>query len=517
MSDLIKKYNVDSLGIIGLKNEFKLCHIPFLVVNDVLGILCLVGSSGTGKTTLIKRLGRLNEMATGGRVGVFSADKARYEDFIGCPIPDEETNEMKIYPMPNSVSQMEMILIDEINRASYENQEKWLSLCATREIDGLPTSCKYIYAAMNPLMSEGTDRYEGVQPLDKAMGERVMGLVDIPAFSKLPTEARKAIMRASFQQVKWEPTDELVVAHIQYIKRAREIYEEVKNDYAPAVADYVDSIQADLKKETKNAVTVEARRAQFMLTNILATYALDKTENVGTIETSALNALYCSFPNALWEQLVAKPALKMAHEKASPLLKVSAAARKSSAANFEGIDKPLLEIKQLLSKENKPTREGISKVINQNIPDENEDPISYYSYACGIYKALMSDVPANGKQNVMKEQEFSRIQKIYNKIATTDRYKYYTELNDQTTNNQGKLPVGTKPPVFIATDSSPEADQIFTQLLTIPPGVCTLVIAEQPNIVVENAGQAVMVAEKIMKVMMLMKEVKDFVKAEQIV
>ena len=148
MSDKIKKYTSENLGLIGLQTEFKLCHIPFLVSDDVFGCLALEGSSGTGKTTMVKRIGMLNEAATGGRVGVYSADKARYEDFIGCPIPDGETGQMKMYGMPHAVAQMETILVDEINRATYENQEKWLSLFATRQIDSTPVKCKYIFAAI---------------------------------------------------------------------------------------------------------------------------------------------------------------------------------------------------------------------------------------------------------------------------------------------------------------------------------------------------------------------------------
>ena len=71
------KYSIESIGLAGLNDQFKLCHLPFLVANDVFGVLALEGSSGTGKTTVVKRLGPLYQAVTGEDYRVFSADKAR--------------------------------------------------------------------------------------------------------------------------------------------------------------------------------------------------------------------------------------------------------------------------------------------------------------------------------------------------------------------------------------------------------------------------------------------------------
>jgi len=87
----ISKYTGESVGLFGMDEVFRLCHLPFLTFNDVFGVIALEGSSGTGKTTAIQRIGILNHLATGGKYGIYSADKVRYEDFIGCPIPDPET------------------------------------------------------------------------------------------------------------------------------------------------------------------------------------------------------------------------------------------------------------------------------------------------------------------------------------------------------------------------------------------------------------------------------------------
>lgn len=508
------EYNADTVGLIGLKNEFKLLHIPFLVVNDVYGIMCLVGSSGTGKTTLIKRIGKLNELATGGKCGVFSADKARYEDFIGCPIPVEDSGEMKIYPMPNSVSQMELLLIDEINRASYDNQEKWLSLCATREIDGCRTKCKYIYAAMNPILTDGKEVYEGVQPLDKALGERVMGLVEIPSFHKLPAAARKDIIMQASKQVSWEPTDKLIDSHIGYIKRARENYEEAKNKYTEIVADYIDNIHLDLRKETKNSVAIEARRAQFLLTNILATYALDKVESKADIQISALNALVNSFPNCLWEQVINREALKAAHTKSSNLLSLNNT-KNRSASNYDGIERPLQEIRDIINnKEIVPTKEQLSKLINNNIPNKDEDPINYYIYACGIMLALDYDIGNNNfTQPIMKEQELSRLAKIFTEVVSSDDYKKLTDI-EKHLREYNELPSNYKLPVYIMTSKDKDSMEVFKRLLRYDVGRCSLVISNLNISDINDIQDTVMIIDKLSKVMKVISDLKARVKTK---
>lgn len=420
------KYNSELIGLPGIDLEFKLCHIPFLVVNDVFGALALEGSSGTGKTTVINRLGKLNELVTGGKVKTYSADKVRYEDFNGCPIPNNENKTMDIYFMPNSISQMETVLIDEINRASYDNQEKFLSLLATREIDGIPSKCKYLYTAMNPVISsDESDTYEGVQPIDKALGERMIGLIKMTPFNQLTSDVRVKIIQSCFNQVNWIPTEEAVLSFKQFIEDSRNIYEEVKNKFSTQVANYIDYIQADLVKETKNSVRIEARRAQYLMVNILATYALDKVYNNGSIKLdfAALAGLLISFPNCLWEQTIQKEALKQAHNRAKYLLNETLTNKYIYSKN--NLEKSLHELETFINSNEETTKEQVSKLINQCLPDQNTDSLNYYFYCSGAVIGLM----LQKKQSIMKEQEFSRLNNVYNSLIKSEEYKNLEKLS----------------------------------------------------------------------------------------
>lgn len=422
----VKAYNAEALDLFGLQTVFKLCHLPFLTVDDSLGVLALEGSSGTGKTTLVKRIGTLNQMVTGGKVGIFSADKAKYEDFIGCPIPDQDSGQMKMFMMPNSLATMETVLIDEANRASYDNQEKYLSLIASRIIDGFPVKCRYIYIAMNPIMSDGTDVYEGVQPLDKAFGERVMGLVRMPLFHELPKESQLNVMKASFNQVKWHPSEQLAELHKEFVDAARELYEEYKVKHTDSICEYIHKIQVDLAEQSKNSILIEARRAQFILLNILGTYALN-TLYLGksSLEQSALEALEISFPNRLWEQSINMVALKQAHNANKVILSLDANKRQRAASNEDGVLGRITELAQAL--ESGASKEDFSKLINQKCPDIEADPFNHYCYAVvlkDVIDALTPTVFGKGsEQQFIKRQEYDRLNRIVNKITGTPEYE----------------------------------------------------------------------------------------------
>lgn len=461
----IKKYSSANIKLFGLETEFKLAHLPFIVEKDVLGCLALEGTSGSGKTTLAKRIGTLNELATGGKVKVFSADKARYEDFIGIPIPDEKTGLMRVFPMENSVSQMQTVVIDEANRANYENQEKWMSLIATREIDGIHTKCKYLYLAMNPVLGEGNDTYEGVMPLDKAMGERIYALITMNSFSKLPKAVRMEILKSSVNnQTVWTPTDEDIQLHVDFLKNARDLYEETKEEILDKVLDYIDSIQLELKKETKGVISVEARRAQFIVTNILGVHALNRANGSNSLEQSALEALSISFPNRLWEQPIPYESIRLSHDRYKNLLKMSSSERQKNLLDFEGLELALREIEEYGNRTPLPTKEQLSKVINQNLPDLKGSAVNHYVFSAGAVLGLTMKVdPVNKKQKVMKEQEFSRLVKILSEVENSSQFKTYQSVYESIDKN-GTLPDNLVIPDYIAQDES-STNENFQQVV----------------------------------------------------
>lgn len=412
------EYKSALIDLHGIDTQFIQSHIPFLVVDDVVGAIALEGSSGTGKTTLVKRLGMLNEQVTGGRVKVYSADKARYEDFNGCPIPETGTREMVIYPMPNSVAQMETVLVDELNRASYETSEKWFSLLASREIDGLATKCKYVFAAMNPLMSENSDKndtYEGVQPLDKAMGERLMALIRMPAFNELPCDIRMQIIGE--KSANWKPNAESVSMFKRFVAKAREIYEQIKEGTEKqTLIDYVDQFQDVLCKETKNHIRVEGRRAQFLLYNTIAIRALRLTTGVDNIEEAVLESISIGFPNTLWEQPVNFVQLKKAHDLVKDVLwkKVTAKAKTSKKSNVNVLDQIRSDLTRI--NESDYNLDTLSKTLANFIVDRPVQPdLTYYTSIAAVNN-LCVRARTELKKEILKAEELDQLNRAVQEI-----------------------------------------------------------------------------------------------------
>lgn len=502
MKDISKNYKSSCINLHGVQEEFKLCHLPFLIYQDAFGALALEGSSGTGKTTLVQRIGTLNKEATGGEVAIFSADKARYEDFVGCPIPNKETKEMDMYPMQHAVATKETILIDEINRADYGNQEKWMSLLSSRKIDGFEVACKYIYVAMNPVMSDKNDIYEGVQPLDKAVGERIIALIRMKNFNELNKREQANIMQAAFSQVKWTPTLEAVDMHRDFIKMARDLYAEYKEKYIKNICEYIHIIQDSLKKETQGTTLIEARRAQFLMSNILGVYALNSIYyGKSCLDSSALQALEISFPGRLWEQPVPLTALNQAHKIAKDVLSISAENKTKSTSNFEDLYTSFEEIKKSIEEDS--NKENVSKTIHNNLPNIKLDPINHYVYAIAAVTGL-SD--SKNKQKTMKAQEFDRLKRITDKVKASDSYKKTKEAGVYYKRNK-KMPSNYKYPEYIDKDLSDSTLAGFHGSLSFDVGWFTVAIGDLVEVPFKNGIGFMNVAERLAEAQRFFKEV----------
>lgn len=455
-------YSASLLGLHGLDQEFKLAHLPFLVVDDIFGVLAFQGSSGTGKTTLVQRIGALNKKAGGGDYGIYSADKVQYEDFVGMPVPrnlDSDTPEIKVIPMEHSISRQEVVLIDELNRATYENQEKFLSLFASRQIDGNNVACKYMYVAMNPVMTKEGESYDGTQPLDKALGERIMFLINMPSFGQLPTEAKIKLITASNKQTKWEPTQELVDLHRQFLLEAKAKYEEIKTTFMAPVAEYICEVESRLRSE-RSGIKLEGRRAQFILTNILGIYALDHVFNGSAdLEKSALQGLLGSFPNTLWYQEVNVPGLREAHNEAVHLLELEDESKIRSFRNDSRVVRALKEIQE--SANAGDSLENISKLINMNWPNKEEDPAGNAIYAFGAVAGLQGKRAA---QNVLKEQEFQRFKDACEPFKSNRLFKHYSEVQKHFIDT-GKFPDNYQRPTFIEMATTDAALEEFDKAI----------------------------------------------------
>ncbi|NOY24650.1 MAG: AAA domain-containing protein [Oligoflexia bacterium] len=146
----------------------------------------LVGSHGTAKTALVAALAA----ALGLRFRAYDASKALFEDIVGFPDPSGlAEGKVRYVPTEVSIWGTELVLVDELSRASPAMQNKWLEVVRGRQVMGVPvTSLRHVFAAMNP------PGYLGARPLDPALIGRFGFIVQVPGVDKMsPGEVERVI------------------------------------------------------------------------------------------------------------------------------------------------------------------------------------------------------------------------------------------------------------------------------------------------------------------------------------
>ncbi len=164
------------LGIFGL-DRIEHAIVAGVVTGDP---ILLIGSHGTAKTTLCRRLAE----ALGLRFWAYDASKSLFEDILGFPNPASLTSGRIDYvPTPISIWDKQAVLIDELSRAAPSMQNKWLEVIRSRQIMGRKVEgLEVVFAAMNPAS------YIGAQPLDEALAGRFAVIAIVPEVRDMEDE-----------------------------------------------------------------------------------------------------------------------------------------------------------------------------------------------------------------------------------------------------------------------------------------------------------------------------------------
>ncbi len=172
------------LGVFGL-GRVETPILAGLVLGDP---ILLVGSHGTAKTTLCRRLAEALEL----RFWAYPANLASFDDVLGFPSPAAlSEGRVEYASTPVSIWDKEAVLVDELSRAAPGLQGKWFEVLRARTLLGKPLErLAQVFAAMNP------PTYLGAQPLDEALIGRFPIVVELPAFSLLPRDVRERIAGA---------------------------------------------------------------------------------------------------------------------------------------------------------------------------------------------------------------------------------------------------------------------------------------------------------------------------------
>jgi len=142
---------LEKMGIFGWKEEEENLLLASILTGDP---LLLIGRYGSAKTAVAEKMAE----ALARKFIVYDASKALFEDVLGYP-NIKQLQEGKVQYIPSNVTiwDKEFVLIDEINRALPEMQNKWLEIIRSRRIIGFKTDVKWVWAAMNPLSYSATE------------------------------------------------------------------------------------------------------------------------------------------------------------------------------------------------------------------------------------------------------------------------------------------------------------------------------------------------------------------------
>lgn len=149
----------------------------------VLGLMALnrsfmlIGRHGTGKT----RLARVLSGGYGEDGFVFyDATKDDLVSIAGIPAPESlKTGRLEFVPHQRSIWDKSTIVVDEITRASKENQNLWLEIIEQRTCFGLDLPYRTLIATANP------ESYAAAFQLDEALLDRFYAVIPVPEMQDL--------------------------------------------------------------------------------------------------------------------------------------------------------------------------------------------------------------------------------------------------------------------------------------------------------------------------------------------
>ncbi len=149
--------------------------------------LLLIGECGTNKTEGVKRIAESLNLS----FHRYDASKTVFEDVIGFPDLKSLSKGVANYiPTPLTIWNKAFVLVDEINRAGMNMQNKWFEVINEKTCMGNPTKIKFVWSAINP----NTSSYMGTNELDKALADRFALFVKVPDVFHMKEEEVKRII-----------------------------------------------------------------------------------------------------------------------------------------------------------------------------------------------------------------------------------------------------------------------------------------------------------------------------------
>jgi hypothetical protein len=211
-----------------------------------------------------------------------AADKAQFEDMVGFPNPKSlMEGEVDYVKTKLSIWEKRFLLIDEISRCNPQTQNKLLEIVLDRQLMGLPTDIRWVWATMNPL------DYPGSQPLDGALAGRMGYVIQVKKVIDQPDAIIERVVSSrnyaqtpalahwtdDTREYRSAVTPELKLEMQELMFQAGQIFTGLDDHWTPIVSKYVTAWSVAFKNSTGQS-DIDGRRMVMLRNNIIANIAI---------------------------------------------------------------------------------------------------------------------------------------------------------------------------------------------------------------------------------------------------
>lgn len=286
----------------------------------------LVSQPGAAKTFFGEVLSKaLDSPEAPCKYGYYDTSKTNFEDFIGFPNP-EAFRQGKAEFIHNELTiwDKNVIMLDEISRASRDTSNKWLEVTGSRMLMGRPLPLVAVLGAMNPVDHHAT------HVLDQAFADRFVAFIPLPEFHSMENTVQETILSGqtgldapslqfwqdrtiqTHQYVKQSPEFEQGAEQLRnLLSNAAQSYKELSADTVKNVENYVLSLQRSL---AETGLKLEARRLKMIKRVLLATYVVrSKKTPQASLPEVCKDTISMLFPQPYTGSQLSKSHLQAAH------------------------------------------------------------------------------------------------------------------------------------------------------------------------------------------------------------
>jgi MoxR-like ATPase len=270
----------DKLHVFGYSRDDEAVVLASLLTGEP---TLLIGAPGAAKTLLIRKLGK----ALGVPTAIYNAAFAQFEDMIGFLDMKKMAEGMVDYiSTPTSIWGKTLVGVDEVNRPTENNANKWLDYLGEGTMLGRHTGVKWRLGAMNPYGTMGTNQ------LGEATIGRFASFVFAPIMVDMSTGEQEAVVREVADTnlmalTHWSPSAAKAIDTTDYNTAGRvlrQILEQAADHFAhlaealPMIDRFLVRFASSIAQATagkEDQIRIDGRRAGFLRRLILAVRAVE--------------------------------------------------------------------------------------------------------------------------------------------------------------------------------------------------------------------------------------------------